>query len=371
MSRPIGILFVAGDPSGDQHAARVAAEAKARGAEILAAGGPALKRVADRWLGDLVSQGVMGFLEPIKKVPFFFNFLNRVIRPALAELKPNVVVPTDFYGFNGFVAKAAKAAGSRVCYYVSPQVWASRPGRILEIKKFVDRMLVIFPFEENLYRDAGVPVTFVGHPLLDVLPEVASDQIFKVEPTVGLLPGSRPGEVARLLPVFLRTAELLGRSTRFVLFAAPTLSNGFYDRFLDSGRPRQYMLEVVRDENYHWRRGVDVALACSGTATLENALLGLPTVVAYKTSWPTYLLARALVQVKNIAMPNILAGKILMPEFIQSQATPQNLAGGLRPFLQNTGLRREVRTGLLSLRNQLGGPGAAVRAAEAILKEAA
>lgn len=365
------ILFVAGDPSGDEHAARVAAEAKSRGAEILAAGGPALQKVADRWLGDLVSQSVMGFLEPIKKTPFFVNFLNRVLRPALMEFKPNVVVPTDFYGFNRFVAKAAKAAGSRVCYYVSPQVWASRPGRIQELKKCVDRMLVIFPFEEILYREAGVPVTFVGHPLLDVLPEVASDPPLKVEPTVGLLPGSRPGEVARLLPVFLRTAELLPGGTRFVLFAAPTLSNGFYDRFLDSGRPRGYMLEVVRDENYQWRRGMDVALACSGTATLENALLGLPTIVAYKTSWPTYLLARALVQVKNIAMPNILAGNVLMPEFIQSQATPPNLSGALRALLQNSGQRRDVRENLLGLRGQLGGPGAAVRAAEAILKEAA
>ncbi|MBK8574665.1 MAG: hypothetical protein IPN90_02935 [Elusimicrobia bacterium] len=108
----------------------MAAEAKSRGAEIIAAGGPALKNVADRWLGDLVSQSVMGFLEPIKKIPFFVNFLNHVIRPALSEFKPNVVVPTDFFGFNGFVAKAAKAAGSKVCYFVSPQVWASRPGRI-------------------------------------------------------------------------------------------------------------------------------------------------------------------------------------------------------------------------------------------------
>lgn len=365
------ILFVAGDPSGDQHAARVAAEAKARGAEILAVGGPALQKVADRWLGDVVSQSVMGFLEPIKKIPFFINVLNRVIRPALTELKPDIVVPTDFYGFNRFVAKAAKAAGSRVCYFVSPQVWASRPGRIQTLKKCVDRMLVIFPFEEPLYREAGVPVTFVGHPLLDVLPDVSADIPMKVEPTVGLLPGSRPGEVSRLLPVFLRTAELLPRGTRFVLFAAPTLSNGFYDRILEWGRPRNYLLEIVRDENYEWRRGVDVALACSGTATLENALLGLPTVVAYKTSWPTYLLARGMVRVKNIAMPNILAGKVLMPEFIQSAATPENLSGALRAFLQNAGHRREIRGSLLALRGPLGGPGAAVRAAEALLKEAA
>ena len=365
------ILFVAGDPSGDQHAARVAAEAKARGAEILAAGGPALKSVADRWLGDLVSQGVMGFLEPIKKIPFFVHFLNRVLRPALAEFKPDVVVPTDFYGFNRFVAKAAKAAGSRVCYFVSPQVWASRPGRIQTLKACVDRMLVIFPFEEKLYREAGVPVTFVGHPLLDLLPDTRGERPLRVEPTVGLLPGSRAGEVSRLLPVFLKAADRLPAGTRFVLFAAPTLPNIFYDRFLETGRSRAHLIEVVRDENYEWRRGVDVALACSGTATLENALLGLPTVVAYKTSWPTYLLARTLVRVKHIAMPNILAGETVMPEFIQSNATPDSLAGALRAHLSNPPECRRVRGHLLSLREQLGGAGAAVRAAEAILREAA
>ncbi|MBL0058240.1 MAG: lipid-A-disaccharide synthase [Elusimicrobia bacterium] len=365
------ILFVAGDPSGDQHAARVAAEAKSRGAEILAAGGPALQKIADRWLGDLVSQSVMGFLEPIKKVPFFLNFLNRVLRPALAEFKPDVVVPTDFYGFNRHVARAAKAAGSRVCYFVSPQVWASRPGRIQALKQCVDRMLVIFPFEEPLYREAGVPVTFVGHPLLDVLPAAEGEAPMRVEPVVGLLPGSRPGEVRRLLPVFLKAAELLPSSSRFVLFAAPTLANGFYDGFLNVPRRRPFLLEMVRDENYGWRRGVDVALACSGTATLENALLGLPTVVAYKTSGLTYALARLLVRVKNIAMPNILAGKTLMPEFIQSQATPEKLAGALRALLSNPPERRAVRKQLLALREKLGGPGAAVRAAEAILKEAA
>lgn len=365
------ILFVAGDPSGDEHAARVAAESKVRGAEILAAGGPALRAVADRWLGDVVSQGVMGFWEPLKKIPFFLNVLNRVIRPALREWEPQVVVPTDFYGFNRHVARSAKDAGRRVCYFISPQVWASRPGRIQTLKKCVDRMLVIFPFEEKLYRDAGVPVTFVGHPLLDVLPDVSASAPSNVEPRVGLLPGSRPSEVRRLLPVFLETADRMPAGTRFVLFAAPTLSNAFYDRFLAGRRPGKHLLEVVRDENYSIRRGLDMALACSGTATLENALLGIPTVVAYKTSWPTYLLARTLVNVPYIAMPNILARKVLMPEHIQTRARPNELAEALVTLWKDGSARKAVRGELLALRGQLGGPGAARRAADAILGEAA
>lgn len=365
------IFFIAGDPSGDEHAARVAAESKAQGAEVMAVGGPALRAVADRWLGDVVSQGVMGFWEPLKKVPFFLNVLNRVILPAMREWEPQVVVPTDFYGFNRYVARSAKEAGRRVCYLISPQVWASRPGRIQTLKMCVDRMLVIFPFEEKLYRDAGVPVTFVGHPLLDILPEVSASAPSNVEPRVGLLPGSRPSEVRRLLPVFMETADRMPAGTRFVLFAAPTLSNAFYDKFLAGRRPGKHLMEVVRDENYSVRRGLDMALACSGTATLENALLGIPTVVAYKTSWPTYLLARALVKVPYIAMPNILARKLLMPELIQTRARPDELADALVALWKDGSARKVMRGELLALRGQLGGPGAARRAAEAILGEAA
>jgi hypothetical protein len=194
-------FFVAGDPSGDERAAEVARALKARAPEsrIIALGGSSLRSVADRFLYDLVGESVMGFWEPLKKVPRFLRILNAVVRPALRE-EPAVVVPTDFYGFNRHVAAAAKAAGRRVVYYVSPQVWASRPGRIDVLKKVVDRMLVIFPFEEALYRARGVPVTFVGHPLVDALPAVDPEAPLKVDSTVGLLPGSRPGEVRRPLP---------------------------------------------------------------------------------------------------------------------------------------------------------------------------
>ncbi|MBK9694725.1 MAG: hypothetical protein IPO76_04920 [Elusimicrobia bacterium] len=203
-------LFVAGDPSGDERAAEVVREIKSRdpACRVTALGGPALKAAADRFLYDLVAESVMGFWEPLKKIPRFWRILNGVVRPALRE-ETGVVVPTDFYGFNRHVAAAAKAAGRRVVYYVSPQVWASRPGRIDVLKKAVDRVLVIFPFEEALYRERGVPVTFVGHPLIDALPPADPDAPLNVEATVGLLPGSRPGEVRRLLPVMLEAAERL------------------------------------------------------------------------------------------------------------------------------------------------------------------
>lgn len=368
-------FFVAGDPSGDERAAEVARALKVRAPEsrIIALGGAGLRSVADRFLYDLVGESVMGFWEPLKKVPRFWRILNTVVRPALRE-EAAVVVPTDFYGFNHHVASAAKAEGRRVFYYISPQVWASRPGRIDVLKKAVDRMLVIFPFEEALYRARGVPATFVGHPLIDALPPVDPDAPLKVEPTVGLLPGSRPGEVRRLLPVMLEAAERLtaGRpGLRFVLFAAANLPNAFYDDLLAAAPRRNVFLEVVRDETYRWRRALDAALACSGTATLENALLGVPTVVAYKTSWPTYLLARMIVRVGHIAMPNILAGRAVMPERIQNQATPAGLAAALAPYVDDPTLRRAVRRELVQLRSLLGGGGAAARAAQALLEAAA
>jgi lipid-A-disaccharide synthase len=369
------VLFVAGDPSGDLHSAHVARHLKAQNPslEIWALGGPSLQKTADRFLANLVDKSVVGFWEPFKKLPEFWHLLNRVLRPALQDHKPDVVVPVDFFGFNQFTARAAKAEGCRVAYFISPQVWASRPGRIQTLKKVVDRMLVIFPFEAALYKSQDVPATFVGHPLLDVLPETPeAEPPLKVEPVIGLLPGSRAGEVRRHLPLFLQCADILSRKRagmRFILFAAPSLSNDFYDRLLGPNVRRPYLLEIVRDEAYEWRSGIDLALTCSGTATLENALMGIPMLAVYRMSWVTYSLAKTLIRVPYIAMPNILAEKALVPEFIQSRAAPENLAAAAWDLLQDPARRKSLRRELLGLRAKLGGPGAARRAAEEILSE--
>jgi lipid-A-disaccharide synthase len=368
------VLFIAGDPSGDFYAAHAAEEIKTKDprVEILALGGPSLRAAAHHFLFDLVSEGVMGFWEPLKKIPRFWHILHKVLEPALTQWRPDVTVPVDFFGFNRFAAQAARRAGSLVFYFVSPQIWASRPGRIHILKKTVDKMLVIFPFEELLYRSYGVPAAFVGHPLMDLLPDAsAASPRPRVEPIVGLLPGSRPGEVRRHLPLFLKTADLLSQKIpgiRFVLFAAKTLSNDFYDRLLGPGLRRPYLLEIVRDENYEWRSGLDLALTVSGTATLENALLGIPMVVVYKTSWITYSLARALIKVRYIAMANLLADRELVPELVQHHATPERLAAASLDLARDPGRRQNLRRDLLALRTQLGGPGAFGRIAAEILK---
>jgi lipid-A-disaccharide synthase len=360
------VLFIAGDLSGDQHAAQVARALKrlAPQTRVLAMGGPSLRGAADRFLSDLVSQSVVGFWEPLKKIPWFLHLLNGVLKPALREERPEVVVPVDFFGFNRFTAGAAKAAGSRVFYFVSPQVWASRPGRIQVLKRLVDRMLVIFPFEEALYRAHGVPVTFVGHPLLDELPAPSPERTLRTDPVIGLLPGSRSGEVARHLPLFLAAADAIRAArpeARFKLFAAPSLPDPAY------AGARGQAVELVRDAGCAARKELDFALTCSGTATLENALLGVPMAVVYKMSWVTYGLARSMVQVKHIAMANILAERELVPEFVQHRATAANLSAATLGLLRDPARWAQQRRDLLSLRDKVGGPGAAERAARAIL----
>jgi lipid-A-disaccharide synthase len=363
MSGPL-FLVVAGDPSGDLHAANLIRALKRRepGARAAAVGGPLCRAAADEFLEDLASRGVTGFLEPALKIPFLLGLRAR-LKTFIAERRPAALVCVDYYGFNRRVLPLAKAAGTPAFYYVSPQVWASRPGRVGVLKRFVRRMLVIFPFEEKLYRDAGVPVEFVGHPLLDLIPAPGDKAAPGAPPLVGLLPGSRSSELRRHLPVFYAAFELLRKShpgAKGLLFAAVNQPDATYG-VLPPG------VELVREQDYARRRTLDVALCSSGTATLENSLLGVPMVVVYKLSWPTYAIARALIRVEHIAMANLLAGKTVVPELIQRDATPEKAAAELARFLDDASSWRRAREELLSVRRSLGEPGAADRAARALL----
>lgn len=359
------VLIVAGDPSGDAHAADLARELKRAGVRVAAVGGVRLKGEADEFLEDLASRGLTGFVEPVAKIGFLFKLLGR-LKARLAEGKTAAVVCVDYYGFNRRVLGAAQACGVPAFYYVSPQVWASRPGRVRALKRLVKQMLVIFPFEERLYREAGVPVRFVGHPLLDRVP--APDE--RGRPgrplRVGILPGSRATELRRHLPLMLEAFERLKRhfpEARAFVFAADDLPDGAYAAA--AGRAD---VEIVRDAAYRRRSLLDLAFCSSGTATLENALLGLPMVVVYRLSWPTYLIARALISVPYISMANILAGRRLVPELIQHHATPAKVAAAALELLEDPRRYRALRRDLIEIRRSLGTPGAAARAAAAILE---
>jgi lipid-A-disaccharide synthase len=356
------ILLVAGDPSGDLHAANLIKALKRLNpsVRVAAVGGPMCRAAADEFIEDLASRGVTGFWEPALKIGFLLK-LAKTLKRFLAERRPDALVCIDYYGFNRRILPYAKAENIPAFYFVSPQVWASRPGRIAVLKRFVQRMLVIFPFEEKLYRDAGIPVEFVGHPLLDLIPE--PNVRAAAANVVGLLPGSRSSEIKRHLPVFFdafRALRAKRPNLRGLLFASANQDGAIYGALPDG-------VELVREQDYARRARLDLAICSSGTATLENALLGVPMVVVYKLSWPTYLIARLLVNVKHIAMANLLAGKSVVPELIQGDATAERIAAEAFSVLNDPDKAAAVRAELLKVRRSLGEPGAADRAAAAVL----
>jgi lipid-A-disaccharide synthase len=344
---------------------------------VFAVGGALMResldeRRGDRFLKDLASIAVTGFVEPARRIPMFLSLLGK-IKKLFARERVDLCVPIDFYGFNRRVIGAAHAAGIPSAYLISPQVWASRPGRVRTLKRLVSRMLVIFPFEEKLYREQGVPVTWIGHPLLERLPVPDPDRSIGKTLKLGVLPGSRGSEIRRHLPLLMKAASRIAKdfpSLELSVFAAPQQPDSAYDPLVRRWRsPRGLRARLVRDRDYSERAKQDVVLTSSGTATLENALLGLPMVVVYKLSWPTYFLARALIKVDHIAMANILAGKTLVPELVQGDATPESVARAALDILGDARRYKKIRRELSALRDALGGRGAIERAAEAVLSE--
>lgn len=357
------LLVIAGDPSGDIHGAAFikAVREIAPGLRLAAVGGPRMREEADEFLKDLVSKGMTGFWEPIKALPFFLALENKLKR--YMERRRPTVVCIDYYGFNRRVLKTATRLGLTNFYYISPQVWASRPGRIKTLKRLVRKMFVIFPFEERIYRKAGIACRFVGHPLLDILPKPSPTGALKTPLRVGLLPGSRASEVRRHLPLFLKSFDKIRHhfpDATAEVFAAEGLPDSSYKA---SSWP------LIRETDYRRRAKLDFVISSSGTATLENALLGIPMVVVYKLSWPTYMIARALIRVKHIAMVNILAGRGLVPELIQHNATPDKVANAAIRLLESPARFRALRKDLVKLRKDLGDSGCAERTAQEIVAE--
>jgi len=357
------ILIVAGDPSADRHAAALvdALRLQRPGIRISALGGPHLKKKADVFLYPLAEVGGFGFWEPIFKLPQLWTAWSTVVRWLKTD-RPDVVVPIDYYGFNIRVARRARREGIPVVYYISPQIWASRPGRLRKLATAVNKMLVIFPFEADLYEEAGVPATFVGHPLLERLPPPTTEAL---KLTFGLLPGSRRGIAARHLPLLLESAEHLKKEfpdARAILFRPEEIEEDFYRPYLKESP----WIDLVCDPDYETRRSLWVAIGVSGTAALENALLGVPMIIMYKLSLLTYWIAKRLIRVPFVGIPNLLAGRLVVPELLQDDATPVKLARAASELLRDSARRLEMRTALLSLRTALQDGGSA-RAAQEIL----
>ncbi len=368
------ILVVAGDPSGDLHAANLIKELRAKDPEITvtAMGGVRMQEVSNRFLYNLVSVGAVGFTEPLKHFLLWFKLI-KLVRRFMEDKRPACVIAVDFYGFNHQVLGLAAHRKIPAFYYVSPQVWASRPGRAAKIAKLTREIFVIFPFEEPLYKKVKGNATFVGHPLLDLMPAPAAREFPPAggEWKIGILPGSRKTEIARHLPLFVKAFYRIKEQhpkAKALLFAVPEFPDELLVPALEA--VEKYWskdIEIVREKDYKERAGLDFAFTCSGTATLENGLLGVPMAVAYKMQKLTYEIARRVIKTPYISLVNILLKRPAVKELIQEKATVDNLAQEAFAYINNPPRMQAARKELTGLRAMLGERGAAERAAARIV----
>jgi lipid-A-disaccharide synthase len=367
---------MAGEASGDQHGAALAHALKSRApnVELLGLGGPRMRAAGVKLLEGIDRLDIVGLPSPseLRQAIKTFRLLSRQIE----TLTLDAVVLIDNPGLNLRLARVAKRAGHRVVYYIAPQLWAWNRGRIRVIQQVVDRVLVILPFEEEIYRQAGIPCTFVGHPLMDELPvnqDVAAlRRELAAEPgtsVVGLLPGSRKREVGMLLPIMLQAAARLAASTgpasyRFVIGKAAPLPQEIIDGCATAaGVP----VTVWEDRAYDVMAAADALCVASGTATLQSALIGTPMTIVYRADPVTAFLARRLIRVKWLGLANLVAGRTIARELLQQDCTPDKLADATSKLLGDEEARAASRAVAAELREKLGRRGASERAADAIL----
>ena len=367
------VMIIAGETSGDLHGARLVSAMQDCNHSLFfcGVGGRALKAAGVRVLVDISELAVVGFTEVFAKLPTILKRLSEV-KKLLEVLKPDLLILIDFPEFNLNVAATAKKIGIPVLYYISPQIWAWRPRRVRRIGKRVDHMAVILPFEERFYKDHHVPVTYVGHPLLDSgLPDVNEVLEAKKDsaPVIGLLPGSRQSEIIRHIPVMVETATILKErhhGIRFLLSHAPAVPREQLEDILAKCHA-DIDFEIVSEDVKHVLKQCHLVVAASGTVTLQAAIYGLPMVIIYKVSALSYWLGRALVRVNNIGLVNLIAGKEIVPELIQQQARADNIAAKVSEMLDDVAGRRNMQHELVKIRDMLGGSGASRRVADIAL----
>lgn len=336
-------------------------------------GGTQMRAAGVHLLADAGDTAVVGLTELWEKRRALRDALQR-LRDHLATVRPALLICIDFPDFNLLLARTAHRLRIPVCYFISPQVWAWRRGRIRTIRRLVKKMLVLFPFEEAMYREAGVNVTFVGHPLLDALADVPRQDACRAAlglagsaPVLGLLPGSRQAEMRRHLPLLLQAASLLtaARPDLGVLLGlTPSLDGRAVEAAVEASGVRA---TVILGRTSEVIRAADLLLAVSGTVTLEAAILGTPMIITYRLGALSWLLARLLVRVRFIGLPNLVANEGIVPELIQFDATPERLATTAAAILDSPERQARMRAALAEVRARLGTPGAAERAAREVL----
>ncbi|MEA3307098.1 MAG: lipid-A-disaccharide synthase, partial [Elusimicrobiota bacterium] len=326
------ILVVAGDPSGDLHAANLIKKLKEKDSElsITSIGGMRMKKESSTFIYNLVSVGAMGFTEPFKRF-FLWIKLIRIIRYYMNEKKPACVIAIDFYGFNHQLIGLAAHRNIPIFYYIPPQVWASRPKRAISISKLAKHIFCIFPFEVDIYKKLGGSSDFMGHPLLDIVPgfelsetSPAKDENYPFK--IGILPGSRKDEIKRHLLIFVKSFYKLKstyKNSKGYIFATLEIPDTHINKIIESVNPQALDdIEIVREEDYRIRSSMDFSFTSSGTATLENALMGVPMVVAYKMPKLNFVIAKKLANIPYVSLVNILLKKPLVKELLQEKANP-------------------------------------------------
>jgi lipid-A-disaccharide synthase len=364
-------MLVVGEASGDIYGASFvrALHKRDRTLKIFGVAGEQLKQTDFETLFTVSKLTGMGLVELAGNLKNIWQAFA-ILRGALRERRPSLLVLIDFPDFNLRLARIANSLHIPVLYYISPQIWAWRRGRAQQIARYVDQMAVVFPFEVDFYRRHGVKVVFVGHPLLEMVHVTRSRESVLTQyhldpatPTVAILPGSRPAEIAMHLGIMRDAARQLSheRQVQFLCVCASTMDAAEMEAALNQPGLR---IPVVSAERYNAVHAADLVWTASGTATVETALLGRPMIIVYRVTWLTYWLARLLVRVDHIGMVNLIAGERLMPELIQGEVNPRRIVAESRLLLDDAGRRSAIAEKLAGLRHLLGEPGAAERVAD-------
>lgn len=368
------IMFSAGEASGDTHGASVAKALREEypSVEMFGMGGTLMDEAGVRIVYDIKNLGVIGLVEIVKSLPKFFK-LRTYLKRIMMKERPDVLVCIDYPGFNMKLAEVAHQLGIPVLYYIAPTIWAWHSSRGKTIKKYVTKVASIFPFEAEAYGKYNCDVEFVGHPLVDIVhPTMSVDESMTYfnaraeAKRVLLMPGSRKQEVLSLLDVMLESGEKLLQSHEDVQFFLPrahTIDRSELETFI---KERRVSVTITEDHTYDLMQICDVCLAASGTATLETAMMGLPTILLYKVSPITYGIGKMVVNLSHVGLPNIIAGKEVIPELLQSDVSADNIVEHMLPLLDDLKENEHMRQELRTVRDKLGEPGAVKRVAELI-----
>ncbi len=369
------LFFIAGESSGDLHGAHLINSILSLDPTIktYGIGGSQMKKAGAEIFEDLTDKAIIGFIEVIKNIRFFKTTFDLTLQK-IDQIKPTAVILIDYPGFNLKIAAEIKKRNIPVIYYISPQIWAWGRKRIKLIRKVVDIMIVVFQFEEVLYKQEGVKVVFYGHPLIDIVKStdynegiLQNHNIDKSKKIVSLLPGSRINEVQRILPVMLESVSIIhnnNKNIQFLIIKSPNINNKIYEDIMDI---KNLPVRLIESDTYNLLSISDFAMVCSGTATLETAILQIPMLIIYKVSFLSWLVIKNLIKIPFVSLVNIVAGKEIVQEFLQFNAKSKMIAAYTLDVLNDEKKINKIKYDLREVTKTLGNPGACKRTAEYIL----